>query len=299
MADGRYTLLAQESLRDGGTIIDESSGRTVRLIPPTGCDIAPVINPLGGPWALAGCGTLDEQSYELYDIASRSWRAFTPNIAGLEAGNPGCPPTAPAACTVAPVAIGAQWIEFRISWNDDPQAPPPTYAAQNIWNGKVRHIPAGSLTGGHTILNLNSPQLTQTLCRPVTGAANKSFLPGTATIEGSFVISTGVVNSGWAEPVQDGHVYIQRCGSRRRVLIDPENFPLAANAHAVLWGSSPASATMTGLLLPSLRRFTVNAPSHEVFPTLADRALYFDNQNRAVWSTLSRFPPTRRSQSGR
>lgn len=290
MADGRYALIAQESFRDGGTLIDQATGVATRFTPPPDCGIAPVINPLGGPWALAGCGKIYEDSYELYDVSAGTWRPLTPNVAALEAGNAGCSPNT-SACSIAPVAVGAQWIEFSITWNNDPQAPPPTYGAQNISSGRVRHLPPQSLTSGNRVLDLNSPQLTQPLCRPVTVAPNKSFLPGTATIEGPFVISTGVVNSGWAQPVQNGHVYIQRCGSKRRLEIDPQNLPLAANAHAVLWDTSNTSATMTGLLLPSLRQFTVTAPSLDVFPTLADRTLYFDNQARAIWSTTSPFPP--------
>jgi len=120
-------------------------------------------------------------------------------------------------------------------------------------------------------LNLNSPQLAQKLCRPVSLPATGSSLPGTATIEGSFVISTGMVNTGLSpvdnggNPVENGALYIQRCGSKRRVQIDEQNSPLAANADAVLWGVSATSSRMTGLLLPSLRRFTVSAPSTDVF----------------------------------
>jgi len=92
-ADGRYALIFQDSLRDRGTIIDEKTGHTTRVIPQSGCDLAPVITPVGGPWVLAGCGTTqtgtpDEVSYELYNIGTGTWRPLMPNLTALEAGNP-------------------------------------------------------------------------------------------------------------------------------------------------------------------------------------------------------------------
>lgn len=42
MADGRYALIAQESFRDGGTLIDQATGVATRFTPPPGCGIAPV-----------------------------------------------------------------------------------------------------------------------------------------------------------------------------------------------------------------------------------------------------------------
>jgi len=189
-------------------------------------------------------------------------------------------------------------MEFTVNWRSNIEhAPAPTYAFQNLWTGQVRQVPSRWLTGGSIVLNLNSPKLAQRLCRPVSLAASGSLLPGTATIEGSFVISTGMVNTGVA-PVESGRIYIQRCGSKRRVQIDEQNLPLAANAHAVLWGVSATSSRMTGLLLPSLRPFTVSAPSTNVSPILTDQLLYFDKENSNVWSTVSPFPSaTRRSGS--
>ena len=290
--DGRYALIWQESYRYGGIIIDQATGRSVRLAPPPGCDIAQVINPLGGRWALAGCGAPDAQSYELYDIATRTWRALTPEVSALVAVI-GCPPqdvgTSTGLCSATPVAIGDQWIEFAVGVNGEHE-PPGGVAFQNIWTGRVRSAPLGSGTGAGSdmALNLDSPQLTQKLCRPVRLPASSSLLPGTATIEGRVVISTGVVNRG-LPPLESGRIYLQRCGSKQRIQIDPQNQPIAANAHAVLWGTSPTSSLMTGLLLPSLRRFTVRAPSIDTEPMLTERRLYFDETSH-VWGTTTAFP---------
>ena len=121
---GRFAMVWQESGRDRGVVFAAATDGGTVVAPPQGCEIAPVLNPLGGPWALAGCdlratqsGGLDAQSYELYNIAHRSWRTLRPNFAALEATVGGCGAMDLAACSVAPVAVGRHWMQFTVSWD--------------------------------------------------------------------------------------------------------------------------------------------------------------------------------------
>ena len=278
-SDGRYTIIWQESYRQGGRIVDEATGRMTRFRPPAGCDVAPVVSPLGGKWALAGCGALDEQYYGLYNIPAKTWRPLTPSFARLRA-NAHCASGDPS-CAVKPLALGARWIEF-LAGCGGPHCKPQTLEVQDLMTGAVKVIPSHWLQRGSNIIDLDSPSFGRAVCRPVKlppSRLSHSVLPATATRVGSFVISTGLVNR---PGTLNGPIYLQQCRSKRRIQIDPQDLGLAANGHAVLWPNDPAGKRMTGWLLPRLTRITFNAPGG--VPILSDHHLYIQEESTHVWS---------------
>jgi hypothetical protein len=150
----------------------------------------------------------------------------------------------PPYCGVTISGFGAHWIE----WQTVPcRYCTPTYQFQNIDTGRVQTLPAWR-PGGRTIPDLDSRSLARPLCPPLTvprGVAQPFGRPppGALAFYGSFAVAGNV---------------LERCGSRLKLSIGKHNYPgIRANARAVVWAQSPNSHGLSGLFLPSLRRFVI------------------------------------------
>jgi hypothetical protein len=130
---------------------------------------------------------------------------------------------------------------------------------QNLHTGTVRDKDP---TGGSTILDLNSPSLSQRLCSPLRVPRYydifSGFGPGSMVPDGKFAIALGTDNSGI------GLIYLERCGAHLHRLLTKAPYtgpppPWAANGTSVVWQS--ARNELAGVFLPSLRRFTIRLPA--------------------------------------
>lgn len=281
-AGKRYVLVWRPNVTHGrGTVIDEVTGHRIPLVAPSNCTILDRFEPIGGRWVLATCSP-PANSYALFDSTSRSWRRLFASDA-VFAADPACASTN---CRASPIALGSRWIQFYVNCVEHCYSP--TYVFQNIQTGTVEPGPRGWAVGGHTIPNLDSPQLAEKLCAPLRVPTGMYGLPGTFTFFGGYGISTNAVNSGVAPP---SRVFVQRCGSRARRQIDPDSLVLAANSHSVLWKVDTTGRMEKGLLLPSLRPFTLSGPAADGLPVLSRRHLFLETPSGAVWESRNTFPP--------
>ena len=243
-ADSRYVVLSGRYSTTNGTpatLIDEQTG-TRREISYPGC--SPVT--LGTPWLVYASCARDYDTTELYALPNGGWQAVHVRLGvGWE-----------------PVAIGTQWIEMRESC-DEPTHCTNSYTFQNLQTGQTRSDP----TNATTVVDLNSPTLTRKVCKPLRvplvagneGSVTYAALPGSLTFYGKFAISSSGVNG--------AHGFLERCGSRLHQQIGSPNIPagsllgpaFAANSRLVVWQS--ARHQVSGLFLPSLRRFAIPLPS--------------------------------------
>jgi hypothetical protein len=300
----RYAFIANAlGPRSRGTLIDEATGRRTRVERP-GCSYSggPVT---GSPWLVFNCASTQDGSApapELYSIATGVWQGVMPSPSIADP----CGPSAPLdACGEwsAPAAAGRDWIEYSVYSNNPHDFPPSEF--QNLATGNVRRDP----TGGNTILDLNAPSLSQTLCSPLRVPryydSDTGFGPGTVVPDGKFAISLGTNQAGI--PM----LRLERCGTRlHRLLttglysgIDPE---WAANRTTVVWGRTRNE--LAGVFLPSLRQFTIKLPAAAIRPgcqasdfqtciseiALTARHLYLiDAGHGRVWTSPSPSEPKR------
>lgn len=284
VSDGRYVLVSTPiASGNRGTVTDEQTGHKTPLATPSNCTILDRYSPIGGPWVLATCYR-PHNTYALFDIPTRSWRTLYASLALFAAS----PPCAYNNCSAVPVAVGSYWIQFYVNCVEHCYSP--SYAFQRIQTGEVRTAPKGWVVGGHTIPDLGSPRLAEKLCSPLTVPKDEdNGLPGTFTFFGGYAISMGAVNSGIAPTTAP--LYLEKCGSRKRIQVDPDTFVLAANDHTVLWNVLGTGRPAQGLLLPSLRPFTLTGPSKYDLPVLGSKHLFFETPSGRVWETRSAFPP--------
>src|SRR5581483_8401244 len=135
-SEGRYAFL-QSAVRPGGTLLDERSGRSIRIQRP-GCGIiagqgARSANPLGGGWLLLNCGTNQVPKPTLYSITTKTWLTVTVNRL---LDQPNCA-ISDSTCGGFPIAVGARWIEFYITCYHCGD----TYVFQNIRTGSLAREP--------------------------------------------------------------------------------------------------------------------------------------------------------------
>jgi hypothetical protein len=283
VSDGRYVLMSTPTVSGTrGTVIDEQTGQTTPLTTPPNCTILDGYSPLGGPWVLASCYP-PFNSYALFDIPNRSWRTVYADAA-VFAASPQC---ASNNCSATPVAVGRYWIQYYVNCEEHCYAP--SYAFESIQTGEVRTSPKGWVVGGHTIPNLESENLSVRLCSPLVVPRGTNGLPGTFTFFGRYAVSTGAVNGGLGPSTSP--IFLQKCGSPQRTQIDPNNLALAANNRAVVWSVDGGSLPQQGVLLPSLRPFTVTAPSKSASPSLGRAHLFFETRAGEAWETRDVFPP--------
>jgi hypothetical protein len=294
LVSGHYVYLGGNA--GSGALIDDQTGRRVAPAPPAGCYFDNAnSSALGGSWIVATCNPPPpgpRYFYELYSIPAGTWSPFTPDVAQMFALNADCK-TGDPQCSASYVAIGERWIEFQVTCGY--HCGPTTIAVQGLQSGQVAAEPAGVGPGGNQILDLSSPTVTQTLCRPL-----KVSSAGTIVPAGGFAL----------DEASSGSTYLERCGSHQRRPIGASWGSFGVSPHIVLWSPSGSIRELDGLFLPSLRRLVLRLPGpvasacRELGPiaciqrlALTTRTLYLLTQGR-VWATgiprepIRRTPPT-------
>lgn len=302
-SDGRYVfILTTRSARTptgpSGTVIDERTGKRTPVVAPSDCPS--YSEPfLQGPWLVFDCHPPTQ--VELYRISDGTWRTVTlpPGGEVLGCGSRlGCEatPCSPGGfdCDVVSDAFGAAWI--RWSWSCG-HCDGTVFTFQNIQTGELRRDPRTQ----STLADLDSPQLARAVCSPLrvpkSGASFGRLVP-----DGSFALAQGVQPVSW--------VYLERCGTHLHVrlamgdlgtiTISPSIF---ATPHVVLWQTGLRQ--LSGLFLPSLRRFVLSIPASLSVKTarapdfffgfrfaLSSRALYLSG-NELLTATMPQRPPAR------
>ena len=310
-SNGRYVF---EALLDSpsGFLVDSLTGQR-RAISRPGCEVPLDATVLGGPWLMFSCG----QGVTLYSVATGAWRsvALPPDWCALYGED--SPP-----CEEGPVRVGAHWIE----WDLQPYHGGDVFYFQNIRTGAVEPQPPPAprtglphwRAGGTIYPNLDSAQLTTTLCSPLR-VPSLDGGPGDVSFYGRVAIAYGGTVSYPDE--RDLSMYLERCGSRTRTRLDvplvvggsifltdfpPPGLVFTANAHELMW--IKARRQLAGVFLPSMRAFTVplpatitaatidtfgvrNDPSHIA---LGSQTLYLVDVNWKLWTapapTISQAP---------
>jgi len=298
LASGRYVLLIKGYKNSSGTLIDDQTGTRISLSVPAGCNFDNSYPPgnslggtvpgpggaLGGSWVVAACTSPSAEAprvYELYSIPARRWAPFTPNLTQMLGpycrGDEQCE----ANYYATYFAVGDDWIQFELDCGY--HCPPAGFAFQNIQTGQVDGQPPDWKPGGTQIPDLNSPALTQTVCRPLRvgdgfPSPAQSF-PGTVLF-GRFAIAA---SRGFTW-------HLERCGSRLHKPIGGGS--LAANRRTVVWTTgSPRHPhrKIEGVFLPGLRPLVVQGPTRSLSDVaFSSRALYvWAPGSRRVWRTAN------------
>lgn len=206
----------------------------------------------GGPFLLFACGYATGDL--LYSLASKTWETVSPTPDG------------------EPTGIGADWIEYVYNPCDGIEHCEPQQEEdfQNLQTGK----PAGAYKlNSTTVLDLNSPTLTRRLCTPVR-------VPRGGVVMSFYGRFAAVLASG---PADRAVPYLERCGSRLHQRL--AGIPITGTSRMLIW---PRLHYLSGLLLPSLRRFVIplpaSLPGDETFFVLASRTLYAQTNDRELWT---------------
>jgi hypothetical protein len=174
---------------------------------------------------------------------------------------------------------------------------------QSIHTGQVMPDPATQ--GGHERADLDSPQLAQPICSPITDPPGFNMFtapgPGLLRFEGPFALATGSTPRGGTA------TYLEKCGSHLHQLIESNSAavgppsPFAASPHAIVWQQSSPNLHIE--FLPSRRRFVIPPPksaSGIVALALTVSRLYAIDQAGTLWiASLSRQPPAADPPQGR
>jgi hypothetical protein len=105
---GHYALFSLNTPNWGDYVLyDDRTGTPTRLTPPDGCQLWTPGGAFGAPWALFYCAS--DGSFELYNVESRTWRAFPCTNACENIG------------TAAPVAMGSHWVAINEQAYCDPR----------------------------------------------------------------------------------------------------------------------------------------------------------------------------------
>jgi hypothetical protein len=280
LASGHFTLIAYanhpafpERCASKFRLFDDHAGKH-RDIDTESCRYQAFraeLEAFGAPWVLFFCGDGDK----LYNIDTREWvrlRCTTRCIGNNQ---------------LVGESVGARWVEFRLVGYGDCgdhihfECGPASVRFFNITTHQIRRN--GPKSGG-TILDLDSPTLARSVCKPLRAPAD-----GTLTVLGTFAVETGASGS-----------FLEQCGSSRKMPIGVGAESLAghgilANLHAVAWvlPATGGSEQLSGLLLPSLRTFTLVLPANITglgAATLDSSRLYVADADGNVWAAA--FPPT-------
>lgn len=253
---GRYVFIGRGLYSPtAGVLIDGRTRRSRKIASPgPGCKAFAV----GAPWVAFECGpTWSDPA--LYSIPSGRFQPFTA-LAPYPADS----------CTTdcLPIAaIGTDWVAF-LAPAADPEHGFPSFEFQNLQSGRViANDPANSTTS----IDLNAPQLTQSICPPlslpvVSRSSDGLSGWGSLTFDDGFAITSG-----------DGGAYLERCGSPMHEFLTyttPNQFDgnascpylecaPANNGREIVWQSGPGR--VSGIFLKDRRRFTIQPP-----PNLAD-----------------------------
>jgi len=260
--NGSYTLL-YGAPGVVGTLIDERTGRRVRLLLPRICSKAnQSLSQLGDSWLLEKCS---HSRLDLYSLARRAWRPV--RIASScrhYNGGPG------SGCT--PFAVGTDWIEYDVSSDGLGDR----FLFQNIASGTVRRDP----TTARTIPDLNSPTLARRVCKPLRVPPTKT--QARLTVDGRFAVIASPADS-----------FLERCGTGLHLSLTGGLGRVAVSPAAIVWPTGPRGR-LRGISLPSLARFTVALPPAAfdiIWVDLTARHIYLDAMTRQnvydVWSAPS------------
>jgi hypothetical protein len=278
---GNVLLMPSSTMSSSGTLILSNGRRRVVSFP--GCEPPQVF---GGPWLTLDCGSgTPDARFELYRIATgatQTVRSIDPSF-----GPPGCG----VECFI-PSGVGADWIAVRFGSCDDHCFPVSEF--QNLQTGAGLQDPSNVTT----TVNLDSPALSEKVCRPVKVPFAANFANpaswGSVTFDRRIAIVSG-----------PGGVYLERCGSKLHEFLTyttgftecPEaGCPPPWNSHLIVWESAPGR--LSGIFLPSLQRFTIHVParvdpaaasvhvvqSDQYTLVLGSRALYLQAPG-GVWMT--------------
>lgn len=299
LTSGRYALISFSRSADFVThflLLDDRTGKR-SMIRTAGLN---EVLAFGAPWILfSNFGSL-----ELYNIGTRKWRPFYPELY-----NATYPEGYVLSATV--VAMGARWVEFEVNQTGScgdgihNECGAITHPFYNIRTGKRRYESPENTT----VFDLNSSTLLRTVCRPLRVPSN-----GSLTFYGKFAVASE------PDSEQDKSLFLERCGSYLHMEIDePKGGPsgdlyagdLSANTHAVLWRVLDATGRwhgrFAGRLLPSLRGFTVTLPSNIHIPVqtrsvtavtaLDSFRLYVVDELGGLWAAV--LPPAQPRGPGR
>lgn len=255
--DDVFLIVAQDPQAGRGVLIDDTTGKRRTVSFPSDCTPGPMSNAL-----VAFSCSSDPSTEELYDVATGTTSSFSVGPWNTAPGTPSCVQIDDCGFITA---IGTHWIQVGYS-GSDPEHDTPWFAYQNLQTGAQLN---GDQTGKRTNVDLDSAGLTEKVCRPLSMPSvtyNYGTTFGSLTPDAGYEIASG-----------DGGEFLERCGSRLRERLT-ENPPdaggpangcvnlacgLAMNAHAVVWLRS--FNTLSGIFLPSRRRFTIVLPAKAAF----------------------------------
>lgn len=285
LSDGRFAFAAPANANEPGVLFDDRQRRQIKVAQ-DGCGVAGT-EIFGGVLAF-DCWRARQSAPQLYVISSRRRRtvALDPSITDP------CGLDSECENITAVANAGSDWLQFSESacpgdehctfWNE----------FENIHTGAVEPDPA--VEGGHEIADLDSPELAQPICSPLTIPEGFNIFtapgPGELTFQGRFALATSPTPKGGSQ------TYLEECGTRLHQLIEStgpgaQTEPVASSPHAIVWQQTPAELTLE--FLPSRRRFAIHLPN-TVGPivtelALTDNHLYATGRADTLWRAPS--PP--------
>jgi hypothetical protein len=260
---GRYTLLRTTVQGQVGVVLDELTGSETTVSLPADCpEPDPDGELLGGGWLLEDCTS---SRVDLYSLAGGDWRDV-PIAAGCLNFDRG----QGSSCSL--YAIGSDWIAYDES--SDRFSDHTVF--QNIDSGRMRGDPSNATT----LADLSSPTLLHHVCRPLRAPSGGAMV--------------GLVG-GFALAFDGAGAVLERCGTHlhRALRSLHEGFVLDTwstnDAPALVWETWPWRV-LTGIFLPSLRRFRVTAPT----PRREFAGIPFQTSDRHIYfATIPRSPTAR------
>jgi hypothetical protein len=254
ISDRRYAFAAPMIETAPGVLFDDLHHRRMTISGPA-CALAG--GPIAGGVLPFNCSQSIVPAPELYVIASRRWRSVAAN------SSIAYPCGAGVACDTRYTLTGAgsRWLQFRQDQCPQGEHCGSVNVFENIQTGAVAQDPA--VQGGNQLPNLDSPQLAQRICSPLTIPAgfNLYGAPGRGdlTIDGQFAVAST------PGPRGGSRTYLERCGTHLHQLIastnaaeSPGPVAVAISPHAIVWQQSPPDINVE--FLPSRRRYRLRLP---------------------------------------
>jgi hypothetical protein len=159
LSDGRYGFAAPANPAQPGVLFDDLHGRQ-RKITQRGCLVSGS-EILGGVLGF-DCSSSESGHARVYLIGSQGWRTVT--VSSQIVSPCGSIPYCDGGSQL--VDAGSDWLEFSESTCPMGEHCSSRNVFQNISTGRV--LPDPSVQGGHKIANLDSPQLAEPVCSPLT-----------------------------------------------------------------------------------------------------------------------------------
>jgi hypothetical protein len=227
-SDGPFTLLYSQKRGVGGTLVNELTGGSTRVMLPSGCP-GPVGGQefLGDTWLLVPC---PHSAMDLYALGTGQWKTvLIPAVCRHRFGHgPSCEPD----------DVGTDWIKYDEARGNLGER----WLFQNIVTGVVRHDP----TNAHTLPDLDSPRLAGRVCAPlrVPPAASQNTL----ALDGRFAVRT-----------DSPGIFLEHCATHLHQLLTNAALDAKVAPAEVIWVGRP-TRPVNGIFLPSRRRFRVSRP---------------------------------------